>query len=544
MTAVIPILRLGETAAKAYRGDRGKIAYDHSQVTSGNPHGVEWATLLNKPSVFAPSAHTHARSDLTGLAVTDSPAFYGLSLTGPSGTGYGAMDWQTAGMPFPVSWNWGKSDFNEGQIDVNFGWSLNKSRTLNTHPEFSMNYENFFIQPGGQEIIEHNWAYDPKGGGANQHRPYQFHVICGPVGNANLHKSSHEFRNVYSWIIFGDKDGSAVTVGLTDTAADKQFRVNRRISGTVPTTLNQPLFAMETSTAISGNNLLKFTGVLSSTSTSGLELDLTGSVAGVNGLLVRANASVLPLYCETTGAASIRGVFGAGTADASFTFGANGNLVSFGNDYSAATFSISGSATLGTDNLLSIDISSGGNRGQVTMVADVFTSGYFADNGSSYLMKVKNKAGSGYHALDGYANYLYIVPRGGAANGGVIIRDASDTDRFHIVASGSSTFRPSSNDGATLGVSGTAWSDLFLASGGVINFDAGDVTITHASNALTFAGASSGYTFDAGVVLTPASSVTLGTNGHFAVEITSNTAGNLVYRGSDGTTRRFAFTLS
>lgn len=33
-------LRLGETSRTAYRGDRGKTAYDHSQLTSGNPHGV------------------------------------------------------------------------------------------------------------------------------------------------------------------------------------------------------------------------------------------------------------------------------------------------------------------------------------------------------------------------------------------------------------------------------------------------------------------------------------------------------------------------
>lgn len=33
-------LALGETESTAYRGDRGKIAYDHSQVTSGNPHNV------------------------------------------------------------------------------------------------------------------------------------------------------------------------------------------------------------------------------------------------------------------------------------------------------------------------------------------------------------------------------------------------------------------------------------------------------------------------------------------------------------------------
>jgi hypothetical protein len=33
-------LALGETSSTAYRGDRGKTAYDHSQITTGNPHGT------------------------------------------------------------------------------------------------------------------------------------------------------------------------------------------------------------------------------------------------------------------------------------------------------------------------------------------------------------------------------------------------------------------------------------------------------------------------------------------------------------------------
>lgn len=33
-------IALGETSSTAYRGDRGKTAYDHSQLTSGNPHNV------------------------------------------------------------------------------------------------------------------------------------------------------------------------------------------------------------------------------------------------------------------------------------------------------------------------------------------------------------------------------------------------------------------------------------------------------------------------------------------------------------------------
>jgi len=46
-------LALGETSATAYRGDRGKTAYDHSQLTTGNPHGVTFAQLGSKPTTIA-----------------------------------------------------------------------------------------------------------------------------------------------------------------------------------------------------------------------------------------------------------------------------------------------------------------------------------------------------------------------------------------------------------------------------------------------------------------------------------------------------------
>jgi hypothetical protein len=71
--------------------------------------------------------------------------------------------------------------------------------------------------------------------------------------------------------------------------------------------------------------------------------------------------------------------------------------------------------------------------------------------------------------------------------------------------------RPSSNDGAALGTTTLQWSDLFLASGAVINFDNGDVTITHSANALAVAGASSGYTFDATVKPALSDGAALGT---------------------------------
>lgn len=59
---------------------------------------------------------------------------------------------------------------------------------------------------------------------------------------------------------------------------------------------------------------------------------------------------------------------------------------------------------------------------------------------------------------------------------------------------------PVANDGAPLGDTTHNFSDLFLASGGVINWNAGDVTASHFADGLTFAGATSGYFFSNGPV--------------------------------------------
>ena len=48
---------------------------------------------------------------------------------------------------------------------------------------------------------------------------------------------------------------------------------------------------------------------------------------------------------------------------------------------------------------------------------------------------------------------------------------------------------PGGDDGTALGTTALKWSDLFLASGGVMNFNNGNVTITHSSNTLTVAAA-------------------------------------------------------
>jgi len=102
---------------------------------------------------------------------------------------------------------------------------------------------------------------------------------------------------------------------------------------------------------------------------------------------------------------------------------------------------------------------------------------------------------------------------------------------------------PTTDDGAPLGSTSKEWSDLFLATGGVINWAAGDVTITHSANLLAFAGASSGYTFDVPIGVASggtgsssltANNVLLG-NGTSALQVVApGTSGNVLT--SNGTT--------
>lgn len=67
-----------------------------------------------------------------------------------------------------------------------------------------------------------------------------------------------------------------------------------------------------------------------------------------------------------------------------------------------------------------------------------------------------------------------------------------------LIAATGANLAPSADDGAALGISGQAFSDLFLASGGVINFNAGDITLTHSADALDFAGGDFNVTIDDG----------------------------------------------
>lgn len=90
---------------------------------------------------------------------------------------------------------------------------------------------------------------------------------------------------------------------------------------------------------------------------------------------------------------------------------------------------------------------------------------------------------------------------GAAVAGSKVLDIASTGLSITGTLTSSGAIVPSASDGAALGSASLMWSDLFLASGGVVNFNNGDVTVTHSANALAFAGATSGYTFDNAVTV-------------------------------------------
>lgn len=83
-------LILGESAVTAYRGDRGKVAYDHSQIVIGNPHGTTKADvgLGLVPNVNLATAVASNSAKVTNATHTgDATGSGALSVVGLRGVG-------------------------------------------------------------------------------------------------------------------------------------------------------------------------------------------------------------------------------------------------------------------------------------------------------------------------------------------------------------------------------------------------------------------------------------------------------------------------
>lgn len=168
------------------------------------------------------------------------------------------------------------------------------------------------------------------------------------------------------------------------------------------------------------------------------------------------------------------------------------------------------------------------------MILEATSSGIMADTfGTQLAFNVKD--------TDAVSNQLAVIGalRNGADNTGYLAFYTADAGVVNSRARlDHTTFAPSTSDGIPLGTITAMWSDLFLAAGAVINFNNGDVSLTHSTNALAFTGASSGYSFDAAVTASSfvstsntinLSSATLTRSGAHALTLTTTGATNVTF---------------
>lgn len=190
---------------------------------------------------------------------------------------------------------------------------------------------------------------------------------------------------------------------------------------------------------------------------------------------------------------------------------------------------VTASSTFATDNRLLR--SDGTGRGAQSSGVELDDNGNMTiasnrslSTGDIVLTKTASE-GNGHIRYDGggaaVTNGAYFS---GANNSVIFAVYLGDTNRFTIddannrIGFGWNAV-PLTSDGAALGTTSLMWSDLFLASGGVLNFNNGDVTVTHSANTLAFAGATSGYTFDDTIFVT-------GSADEPALQLTNNSVSN------------------
>jgi hypothetical protein len=115
---------------------------------------------------------------------------------------------------------------------------------------------------------------------------------------------------------------------------------------------------------------------------------------------------------------------------------------------------------------------------------DVFSFATGAGTGNVGV-SVMTKTGSGTYTLSlGTGNAAKAITLGNS-NAGTTLDILSGTAGVKVT----SVLSPAANDGTPLGTTALQWSDLFLAEGGVINWDNGDATLTQVGDVVTLAGA-------------------------------------------------------
>jgi len=155
------------------------------------------------------------------------------------------------------------------------------------------------------------------------------------------------------------------------------------------------------------------------------------------------------------------------------------------------------------------------NHGAAQQIGGWLTKGKNASNAEVY-----------YSKIYGYAGDVTA----GAEYGGIFFSTMVGGSFVNRAGFYNNLFYPTADDTVSLGASGLGWSDLFLSSGAVVNFAAGDTTLTHSSRTMTFGNSK--------VVVTPNANTTGNTSSTYALRVTAAAGGDFLTLGYDGSLPR------
>jgi hypothetical protein len=178
------------------------------------------------------------------------------------------------------------------------------------------------------------------------------------------------------------------------------------------------------------------------------------------------------------------------------TFGAGANtltrtsVLSSSNSGSAVNFSSGAKDIVGSVPASALSTIITGNADTVTWANEASDTTCFIGfaTAASGSLAPKTNTNMTFNSLTGVATFASTVLTTTDINGGTVdgvtIGGSSAGAITGTTITATTSLRPSANDGAALGASGTAFSDLFLASGGVINWAAANAALTHSSGRL------------------------------------------------------------
>jgi hypothetical protein len=290
--------------------------------------------------------------------------------------------------------------------------------------------------------------------------------------------------------------------GGTGTVTSVSVATANGFAGTVATATTTPAITLRTT--ITG--LLKGNGTAISAASSGTDYVAPGAIT-TSGLTM-ATARILGRTTASTGAVE-EITIGSGLSLSAGTLSATGG-----------TGDVVGPAS-STDNALARFDSTTGKLlqdGTVTasdVAAGAVTVATIGNN--DLILKTGNATSGSITIFDGANANIVIDPDGTGnvqINGNLEVNadllagslNSLDGNNFITVANGTGgnitlspgattglvltnkTITPSSSDGAALGTSSSMWSDLFLASGAVINFNNGELTMTQSTDTLVIDG--------------------------------------------------------